>query len=311
MRRLFRHCILHETRRRAPLRGVTLMEMLVAITISGIFLAGVMEAFIYMIRTSENAEAKLEAVTNARAALERMSMEIKAARIDPRRPIQFFHGLSVDLSHGDAMDNDGDGVVDEEIRNAEDDDRDYVLASDDYHVNFGSGLLERSGLINLPDLGDGHVDEDCRFSRDTLEFRTFPDPENPGFREKTIQYEVGIFDNQSNVLIRRVIYNPTDPATSYQEEDPIAFNVLSLSFLYFDPNRIPMYWISEWDSLYAPLFPDPQIELPVAVHILVTVYAGTEPFEEYQPGSPVETITLETVVNIEQVLKDERYQNLK
>ena len=72
-----------------------------------------------------------------------------------------------------------------------------------------------------------------------------------------------------------------------------------------------MNWVTSWDSLYAPMFPDPQIELPVAVHISVTVYADTEPFNEYQPGRSIETVTLDTVVNIEHVLKDERYQNLK
>jgi hypothetical protein len=72
-----------------------------------------------------------------------------------------------------------------------------------------------------------------------------------------------------------------------------------------------MNWVTSWDSLYAPMFPDPQIELPVAVHISITVYSGTEPFREYRAGQKVETTTLETVVNIEQVLKDERYQNFK
>jgi len=295
----------------SPRRGVTLTELLVAIAISGIFLAGVMEGFMYILRASENAEAELEAVTNARAALETMSMEIKAARIDPRRPIQFFHGLSQDAAYGDGVDNDMDGRVDEEIHDASDNDGDYTSSEDDLHTNFGGGLFERKDLVNFPDLGDRHIDEDCRFANDILEFITFPDPNNPGYREKTIRYSISIFDSQPNVLVRHVVYNPHDPDTRYAEDDPIAFNVLSLSFLYWDPNRIPMNWITAWDSLYAPMFPDPQLELPAAVHISITVYSGTEPFTAYRPGQKVETITLESMVNIEQVLKDERYQNLK
>ena len=287
------------------------MELLVAIAITGIFLAGVMEGFVYILRTSEDAEAKIEAVTNARAALEIMSTEIKAARIDPRRPIQFFRGQSQDVPYGDGVDNDLDGIIDEEIHNARDDDGDYSSSEDDLHVGFGSGLFERKDLVNLPDLGDRHIDEDCRFANDILEFITFPDPNNPGYREKTVRYSISTFDQQPGVLVRHVVYNPHDPASRYEEDDPIAFNVLSLSFLYWDPNRIPMNWITTWDSLYAPMFPDPQIELPAAVHISITVYSGTEPFNEYRPGQKAETITLETVVNIEQVLKDERYQNLK
>ena len=303
-----------QTKHRRFLRGkgraVTLIEMLVAIAIAGIFLAGVLESFVYIIRTAEKSEVELEALTNARAALDIMSREIKSARIDPRRPIQFFHGQNEDLAYGDAIDNDEDGNVDEEIRDGDDNDADSDLPADDQHVVITGAYAEREDLRGFPDLGDVDVDEDCRFSNDILEFLTFPDPDNPGFREKNIRYEIKDFDGQSNVLVKHVTYNPNDPEIRYEEEDPIAFNVLSLSFLYWDPNRIPMNWVTSWDSLYAPMFPDPQLELPVSVHISVTVYAGTDPFQEYQPGDPVETVVMETVINIEQVLKDERYRNL-
>ncbi|MBN1901581.1 type II secretion system protein [Candidatus Sumerlaeota bacterium] len=292
-------------------KGVTLIELLVAITISGIFLAGVMETFVYILQSSEDAEAKLEAVTNARSALDTMSQEIKTARIDPRRPIQFFYGSSVDLPYGDAIDDDLDGRTDEEIRDGHDNDGDYAAVNDDLHIQLDGGVFERGNLINSPDLGDRNIDEDCRFSNDTLEFITFPDPNNPGFREKNVKYQITTFDGQPNVLVRRVIYNPHDPDTRYEEQDPIAFNVLSISFLYWDPNRFPMDWLTAWDSLYAPMFPDPQIELPAAVHVALTVYSGAAPFQEYSAGQRVDAITLQTIVNIEQVLKDERYQNLK
>ncbi|HOE63108.1 MAG TPA: type II secretion system protein [Candidatus Sumerlaeota bacterium] len=292
------------------LKGITLLELLVAIAISGIFLTGVLEAFVYIIRTTDRAETQLEAVTNARSALERMAIDIKAARIDPRYPIQHFVGESLDLPYGDGIDNDGDGRVDEEIRQGADDDGDFQVSVDDLHVAFDGGVRERSALTNFGDLGDRNVDEDCRFSADTIEFITYPDLDNPGFREQRIRYAIGDFDGQTNVLIREVIHNPNSPTQMRIERDPIAFNVLSLSFLYWDPNRIPMNWVTTWDSLYAPLFPDPQIELPAAVHICITVYAGSNPFNEYRPGDRVETITLETIVTNEQVLKDARYKKL-
>jgi len=290
--------------------GVTMIEMLVALAVAGVFLAGVLEAFVSIIRASDAAETRLEAVANARSALERMSVDIKAARIDPRRPIQTFKGTHTDLAYGDGIDNDGDGRVDEEVHNGKDDDGDYQVANDDLHESLGGGFVERPVLVNMADLGDRHVDEDCRFAMDTLEFLTYPDPSNPGYREQTISYEVTTFDGQPNVLVRKVTYNPHDPQNIRTEVDPIAFNVLSLSLLYWDPNRIPMNWVTSWDALYAPFFPDPQIELPVAVHISVTVYAGSAPFSEYKAGQRVETVTLETTVNIEQVLKDVRYRNL-
>jgi prepilin-type N-terminal cleavage/methylation domain-containing protein len=292
------------------IRGITLIEMLVALAISGIFLAGVLETFISIVRSSNKAAAKLESVTNARTALEIMSINIKSARIDPRRPIQFFKGESLDLLFGDAVDDDNDGQVDEELMNGSDDDGDYLATEDDLHTDFGSGLYERKDFLNVPDVGDAHVDEDCRFANDTLEFITFPDPDNPGFREKRIRFEITTFDGEANVLVRTITYNPNDPLTSYSVSDPLAFNILSLNFQYWDPNRIPMSWVNSWDSLYAPMFPDPQIELPVAVRIFVQVYSGTEPFDEYQAGQRIDTVKMETIVNIEQILKDARYRNL-
>ncbi len=301
----------HSLARTAARRAVTLVEILVAIAVTGVFLAGVLEAFVYIVRSSEQAEVQLEAMTNARTAIDRMAAEIKTARIDPRVPIQFFHGTPQDLAYGDGMDNDNDDFVDEEIRNGRDDDGDWNASTSDRHVFLGAGWYERGDLLSIPDVGDAGVDEDCRFGRDILEFRTFPDPDNPGFREQSIRYEIASWDGQDNVLVRRVIYNPSDPSTTYVESDPLAFNCLSLKFLYWDPNRIPNGWVPAWDSYWAPFYPDPQIEIPAAVYIELTVYAGTEPFNTYQPGRQVMSITLETIANIEQVLKDERYQNLK
>ena len=184
--------------------GVTLIEVLVALAITGIFLAGVMEAFVYILQSSERSEANLEAITNARAALEQMAVDIKAARIDPRRPIQFFYGQNFDFTYGDAVDNDQDGRIDQELRNGRDDDADYGGGGDDLHVSLGTNLLERKELVNLPDLGDRNIDEDCLFSNDILEILTFPGPDNPGYREKKILFRIDTFDNQPNVLVRRV-----------------------------------------------------------------------------------------------------------
>lgn len=290
-------------------KGMTLLELLVAAAIAMVFLGGVVAAFIQILRATNLTEAKLEAVNNARAALEMMAIDIKAARIDPRQPVQYFVGEDYVLSYGNGLDDDGDRVVDEEIFNGRDDDYtgpDWNVTRDDRHAVVG-GLFERQFYVNGPDLGDGHVDEDCRFDLDRLTFRIFPDPNNPLSRDVLITFEVGTFEGEEHVLLRRIVHNPSSP-NRLVELAPIAFNVMSLHFLYWDPNRIPPDWTTVWNSFLAPRFVQPGIELPIAVFMAVTVYADTKPIEQYQAGDPIQTITLQTVVNIEQVLKDQRYQ---
>ena len=292
-------------------KGMTFLELMVAVAIAMAFMVGVVAAFIQIMQATNLAEAKLEAVNNARAALELMAIDIKAARIDPRQSLQHFVGENYNLAYGNGLDDDGDGgPPDEEIFNGRDDDLtgpDWnVTRGDDRHAVAG-GLIERPFYFNSPDLGDGHVDEDCKFDVDRLTFRIFPDPTTPITRDDLITFEVGTFEGEEHVLMRRIVHDPSLPNRIVKKE-PLAFNVMSLNLLYWDPNRIPPDWSTSWNSFRAPNFVQPAIELPVAVFIAVTVYADTKPIEHYKPGDPIQTITLQTVVNIEQVLKDQRYQ---
>jgi hypothetical protein len=150
-----------------------------------------------------------------------------------------------------------------------------------------------------------HVDEDCKFERDSLRFRIFPDPGNPLSRDDFISFKIGTYEGESHVLLRTITRKVSED-TSAEESYPLAFNVISLNFLYWDPNRTPNYWVTEWNSYKAASFPEPKIEIPVSVYISVSAYAGTKPFGQVKRNEPIETVTLSTIVNIEQVLKDMR-----
>lgn len=288
-------------------RGVTLVEVLVALVVAGVFLSGAFAAFIQILKATEKAEIRTEAINNARAALELMAIDIKSASMDLSRKPQYFIGTNRPLNYGDGIDNDGDGRVDEELLNGEDDDGDWRISNDNHSV-IGT-MIERWLYVGAPDLGDNKVDEDFKFNRDSLTFRIFPDPLVPVGRDELITYEIGTYEGENNVLLRRVKYFLLD-GNERIEVAPLAFNVLSLNFLYWDPNQTPPRWVNFWDGPNAENFPPPGIELPVSVFISLTIYAGSDPIERYRPWQPVHTITLSTIVNIEQVLDDVRYQRL-
>ncbi|GAB4321710.1 MAG: hypothetical protein Kow0059_16500 [Candidatus Sumerlaeia bacterium] len=289
-------------------KAMTLVEVMVAVAVALAFLSGVMAAFIQISKSAERAEVEQDAVQRARAAVERMAIDIKQARMNPNFPIQLFNGINAVFPYGDGKDNDGDGAIDEERRNALDDDNDWTIG-DDRH-QFVAGTAERQDYLGAPDLGDARVDEDCRFDQDVLEFRIYPDPRVAGSRDEIVRYELGTFDGERGVLIRTLTRNPGAPDEETFRE-PLAFGVLSLDFLYFNPNVGPgavPYWVESWDASTVFNQPDPRLPYPVAVFVSITVYADTRPFEHYKPGEAVDTLTLSTVVNIEQVLKDARWQ---
>ncbi|MFH0793013.1 MAG: hypothetical protein V2A74_03160 [bacterium] len=236
-----------------------------------------------------------------------MASEIKAANVVGNH--FFLRGINGELLYGDGIDNDGDGRVDEEVLDNEDNDGDYVGAVDDRHARIGTEF-ERKNFLNFADLGDGHLDEDNRFGNDILEFDIFPDPRNPVFRNDLIRYQVQTFDGMDRVLVRRL--QRTDLFGSVSNLlDPLAFNVLSFDALYLDPNRIPYNFVPEWNSNLAQFFADPKLPLPIGVYLSLTIYADTKGIEQYTPGQPVKAVTLATYVNIEQMLKDVRFRNRK
>ena len=274
---------------RSSKTGVTLVELLVALAIASIFLTGVITAFVQILRASNISEVKVQAATNASTALRLMTKDIKKTSI--LNPQEIFQGTLVELGYGDNIDNDGDGKIDEETINGKDDDGDFV----DNHAKIGS-LFERGEFVGIADLGDIGVDEDAKFRSDSLLFYV-------NDTLTSISFEIGDFEGESNVLLKKTLKN--DDLTTA----PVAFEVLSLAFLYWDFYADPKTWIRAWNS--EDILED--IKLPATVFISISVYAGEIPFKEfiknYIPGqTKIDTITMQTVVNIEDVLKHTGYQ---
>ena len=291
-------------RRRA---GWSLIEVLVALAVISIFLVGVMGAFIQILRTTNRSERMIEAYENARAAVETIAIAVKAARTDPRVPNPLFRGINVPTFSGDHADNDKDGRVDEETPNGFDDDHDWVESRDDRHADL-QVRRERPRFVGRPDLGDGHVDEDCVFNNDQLAFIIFPDPNIPGSSIEVTSFSIGVWEGESNVLRQEVQRN--FGGGGVPETAPLAFNVVSVNYLFWDVNRDSPYWAEEWDASTPPPRP-PGIVLPAAVYISVTVYAGQKPLDQVGPDEPMETMTASTVVDLESVLHDPRYESVR
>jgi len=284
----------------------TLVELLVVLAVTSVFLLGVLTAFVQILRASDRSERMSQAYQNARAAVEAISLVVKAARIEPTQPYQYFQGVNTATPSGDRIDNDRDSRVDEEQPNGLDDDGDWDATRDDHHLQAGTAS-ERRQFVGRADLGDGHVDEDNVFHRDQLSLAIFPDPAIPGSRSEITSFSIGSWESENNVLLQRTLRNPGSGAAP--ELGPLAYNVLSLVLLYWDPNKAEPYWVEEWDAMHG-TFPSPGLQLPAAVYISVTVYSGHVPLEQLGPAEPIETVTASTVVDIESVIHDPRYDLL-
>lgn len=102
------------------------------------------------------------------------------------------------------------------------------------------------------------------------------------------------------------VRDPVDPGVIEQfvSLDPIAFGVLGFDLLFWDSNALPgeQAWLEEWDSTDE--LPN---TMPASVYIRLTLYADARPIESYEPGQPVDTITLESIVNIDSVINSASY----
>jgi hypothetical protein len=282
------------------------VELLVALAIVTIFAGGALATFVQILRASEVSERMIERYENARAALEVLSKTIKAAQLRPGQGTQAFKAVNVPLNVGDGIDNDKDGFVDEEAPNGLDDDGDFALG---YERHAPIGLeVERAALVGQPDLGDEKVDEDTVFHQDRLAVTLAPDPANPGVGESCTTFTIGTFEGEPNVLL---VGSQALVGTLGTQADvgPLAHNIVGLNFLFWDPNQSPPRWVETWDADMWGKGTGPGIELPASVFIEVTVYTGAEPLSRLKPGKPMETLSACTVVNIESVLRDPRYEN--
>jgi type II secretory pathway pseudopilin PulG len=303
---------------------MTFVELLVALAIAGIFLVSILFTFTQILRTSDESEAQVMANDQARAALLYITQDLAAVRRDSTTPVQEFLLVDGALSYGDGKDNDGDGLVDEELFDGLDNDGDWTLAQD-RHAQIGTEY-ERPDFQGFPDLGDAAIDRDFRFGSDRLVLRIPPDPLGLDTRDERITYELGTYNGEDHVLLRTVVSYPGSP-TERTITEPLAFNVLGFDVLAWNSNadsvdasgRNLPYWTSSWDASVnvfpfnkpfgAPDGVSP-FEYPTSVLVAVTLYSGRFPFEslDWTPGEPIDALTLTTTLDLEIILKDLRYQ---
>lgn len=303
--------------RRRKARGLTLVEMLVALTVVLIFFAGALFAFVEIVRAKERTQARLDAIANARHALETMTVEFKRARLLPEETSstgtmqEDFHVLTDFLATGDRVDNDQDGVADEEDFDGLDNDGDWA-ASGDRHAAITTGsqtYYERRFARSVADPGDAGVDEDTRFTSTTVRFETFPLPSSSSRRH--VRFWLGEdLDGTPNTLMFEATQDDLDASDPTRFAiAPVAHNVLSFSVLCYDASETTSGtpWKTRWNSLERLATRNEVPAIPPSVYLAVTVYSGTQPLSTVTATQPLETITLHTVVDVESVLADPRY----
>lgn len=290
------------------------------------FLLALYSSYIRVLTEVNRSHARLEGLRNARSAILTLTDELKSIT---RNGTQFLLvGINDTAPFGNGIDDDRDRRIDEEVLNGLDDDGDWNPATDDLHAlidpadpifdrytytvqgNFGSLFGSQA-----QDLGDLRVDEDNRFGLDRLVIRVFPNTAVPNLTQRTITYFIGSLDGRSYVLIREARTEFTDqpPVVS---SAPLAFGVMGFDVLYWDPNGDPRpgqprsgrpYWREEWDSGAVATFDAPRLPLPASIFVRVSVYADPKPIETYTGGDAIETIYMQTVINIEDTIGDALY----
>lgn len=275
-----------------PTRGLTFVEMMVALAVSLIVITGASSALIQMMRESERSRATLEASANVTRALRDMSFEVKGAELNGVNTA--FVGRNVAGLAGDRIDNDDDGAVDEDRPDGQLGGGSFT----DTHAELDTGIFERPMFVGAPDLGDEGLDADIVFDLDELFFRL----DSTGTTETFVRYSVGQYEGESNVLLREVTV--VDAGTTVTSDtEPLAHDVIGLNFLYWNANLPTPYWVETWDADDV----TSGLELPASVFVQLTAYAGTRPLDEVAPDAELAALTVSTITNIEAVLSDPRY----
>lgn len=259
-------------------RALTLIEMLVAMALAGIFFSSAIASFLMILRSSRDVEVQTNAVSNARAALDNLTMDLKQAS-GPS-----FVGTTLPLDRGDLQ----NPALAEE--------KEYPPPLDftPADLNRASLSTTQAALVERPEqgtpghFGDKRVDVNPVFHNDTIEFRVSPLNSAP----YQVLYEIKDFevprsDALPTVLTRTVTFLTS---TTVVPPSPVAYDVLSFRCLFWDPVHTPTPdWIEKW----------PGGDPPKSVLLEITVYADPNPIENYRPLDlkPVRTVTLRTIVN--------------
>lgn len=204
--------------------GVTLMEVLIALAITIIITGSLYVTFKTVLGGYNKGKAQVYMAETARAVLTRLSEDLKTVTISTSQPFLVANDTSLNKK-GDGIDNDRDGRNDEEVRDGQDNDGDFNMSADD---------LDGDGA----DLDDTHIDEDCTYDKDTIEFYT-----NTG---NHLTYYV----DTSKRLMRK----------KDADEDPIAFSVIEFNILCWDTTTT--VWQQSWSS---------DSTIPKSVHLAVTI----------------------------------------
>lgn len=307
-------------------RGLSLTEVLVAMAITLVFMGSVTTAYIQIERSANDSQNRVQAHATARNALDAISRDL--LRLDRDSSLaanQFFSLVNGTFAYGDGVDQDADGLIDEEICNGFDEDADWTLTTDDQHAAIGP-YVERRDYVGLPDLGDLRVDEDCVFGQDILTFRVPGDLFTLQPAE-LVTYELGSFDGEDNVLLRTTTVDP-DGATPVVTIEPLVFDVLSFDVLAMNANDDVVnpgpvqrpYWQDDYDANNYALFSNqpigapgllPPYEFPSSLFIRIVVNGTGFPLDNVPGWTPgvgaLKTYELSTVMAIDPVINDPTY----
>ncbi|MDI6783450.1 MAG: prepilin-type N-terminal cleavage/methylation domain-containing protein [bacterium] len=222
--------------------GLTLTEVLISMTITAIIASAIYLTFSTVLGGYNKGKAQVTMAETARAALTKLTDDLRNVSVSTSQPFLVSNDSSANKK-GDGIDNDKDGIIDEEIRDGKDNDGDYNAATDD---------LDNDGA----DLDDYHIDEDCTYDKDTVEFHT------------TGGNHLLYYVDTSHRLMRK----------KDASEDPVAFSVREFNVLCWDTTT--MLWQQSWNS---------DSTSPKSVHLAITVEDETG---QLQPHSYTTMVTL-------------------
>ncbi len=292
-------------------RGLTLLELVVAITIVLIIMSGVVWSFVELLESHDKSRARMDATANARAAMEMLSAEVKRAKNTTGTLGLAFQGETVSsVGGGDRVNNDQDTATDEELFDGTDNDGDWALATSDRHALIPAGgvqYAERPVFYQKLDLDDTDIDEDLGETSASVVFDTFDVPGEP--LDRRVRFYVGAdADGQQNTLMREI--RGTDPVTSATviTSGPVCYNVVSFGMLFWNQANAKTASANPWETIWPSASASITTVAPSSVYLQISVYSGTPLSLEELPGNrEIETVTVSTMVNVEAVLADPIY----
>lgn len=206
--------------------GLTLTEVLIALMITAIVASAIYITFRTVLGGYNKGKAQVTMAETARAALARLTEDLRNTSVSTSQ-LFLVSNDSTAGKKGDSIDNDNDETIDEEIRDGADNDSEYNAGTDD---------LDGDGA----DLDDLHIDEDCIYDKDTVDFYTISG-----------NHLVYYVDTTSRLMRRKDAV-----------EDPVAFSVKEFNILCWDTTTT--VWQQSWNSDTAALSPK-------TVHIALTI----------------------------------------